>query len=234
MMNKEKKVKYYSIRASVMWLGVLLCALSIVCVTMLLFGERSGFHSETVYAEYGTITSELHDKEKCYLCGSSDDSMMDYYGKFDTIGIIGLNQWHILDLRLKEYDSEGNAVEKEGSSNDYGSMQGVKYSVSATPSRGMSNVTIESTDGMFNERVVEQHLCQECLDKVTGTLARDVVKGKEEYFPFCLVDFETLELYPVQSEKHSYFIRDYYVEVEQEESKVFIQVYYLLERNIKQ
>ena len=57
-MNKEKKVKYYSIRASVMWLGVLLCALSIVCVTMLLFGERSGFHSETVYAEYGTITSE--------------------------------------------------------------------------------------------------------------------------------------------------------------------------------
>ena len=121
-------------------------------------------------------------------------------------------------------------MEKEGSSNDYGSMQGVKYSVSATPSRGMSNVTIESTDGMFNERVVEQHLCQECLDKVTSTLARDAVKGKEEYFPFCLVDFETLELYPVQREKHSYFIRDYYVKVEQEGSKVFIQVYYLPER----
>ena len=159
---------------------------------------------------------------------------MDYYRKFDTIGIIGLNQWHILDLRLKEYDSEGNSVEKEGSSSDYGSMQGMEYSVSATPRRGMSNVTIESTDGMFNERVVEQHLCQECLDKVTDTLTRDVVKGQEEYFPFCLVDFETLELYPVQREKHSFFIRDYYVEVELEESKVFIQVYYLPERNIKQ
>lgn len=233
-MNKEKKDKYYSIRASVMWLGVILCVVSILCVAVLLLGERSGFHPQTVYAEHGTITSELRDKEKCYLCGTSDDSMMDYYRKFDTIGIIGLNQWHILDLRLKEYDSEGNSVEKEGSSSDYGSMQGMEYSVSATPRRGMSNVTIESTDGMFNERVVEQHLCQECLDKVTDTLTRDVVKGQEEYFPFCLVDFETLELYPVQREKHSFFIRDYYVEVELEESKVFIQVYYLPERNIKQ
>lgn len=229
-MNKEKKVKYYSIRASVMWFGVILCVVSIVCVTVLLLCGKDDFHPETVYAEYGSITSELRDKEKCYLCGSSDESIMDYYGKFDSIGIIGLNQWHILDLRLKEYDSEGNSVEKEGRSSDYGNMQGVEYSVSATPSRGMSNVTIESTDGMFNERVVEQHLCQACLDKVTGTLMRDVVKGQEEYFPFCLVDFETLELYPVQREKHSYFIRDYYVKVEQEGSKVFIQVYYLPER----
>ena len=97
-MNKEKKDKYYSIRASVMWLGVILCVVSILCVAVLLLGERSGFHPQTVYAEHGTITSELRDKEKCYLCGTSDDSMMDYYRKFDTIGIIGLNQWHILDL----------------------------------------------------------------------------------------------------------------------------------------
>lgn len=233
-MNKEKKVKYYSIRVSVMWLGAILCVVSIVCATVLLLCEKDDFHPKTVYVEYGSITSELRNREKCYLCGTSDDSMMDYYRKFDTIGIIGLNKWHILDLRLKEYDSGGNAVEKEGSSSDYGSMQGMKYSISATPSRGMSNVTIESTDGMFNKRVVEQHLCQECLDKVTDTLTQDVVKGQEEYFPFCLVDFETLELYPMQREKHSYFIRDYYVEVEQKELKVFIQAYYFPERNIKQ
>lgn len=233
-MNKEKKVKYYSIRASVMWLGAILCVVSIAYVTVMLLRGKNVFQLETVYAEYGSINSKLKEKEKCYLCGNSDESMMDYYRKFDTIGIIGLNQWHILDLRLKEYDSEGNFVEKEGSSNDCGSMQGVEYSVSAIPSRGMSNTIIESTDGMFNERVVEQHLCQECLDEVTGTLTRDVVKGQEEYFPFCLVDFETLELYPVQREKHSYFIRDYYVKVEQEGAKVFIQVYYLPERNIKQ
>ncbi len=228
-MNKEKKVKYYSIRISVIWLGVILCVVSIACVTVMLLRKRNGFQLETVYAEYGSITSKLKEKEKCYLCGNSDESMMDYYRKFDTIGIIGLNQWYILDLRLKEYDSEGNFVEKEGSSSDYGSMQGVEYSVSATPSRGMSNVTIESTDGMFNERVVEQHLCQECLDKVLGTLARDVVNGKEEYFPFCLVDFETLELYPMQREKQSYFIRDYWVEVECGK-EIEIAAYYLPEK----
>lgn len=228
-MNKEKKVKYYSIRASVMWLSVTLCVLSIVCTTVMFLGKRNVLQPETVYAEYGSITSKLKDEEQCYLCGTSDECTMDYYRKLDTIGIIGLNQWHILDLRLKEYDSEGNFVEKEGSSSDYGSMQGVEYSVSATPSRGMSNVTIESTDGMFNERVVEQHLCQECLDKVLGTLARDVVNGKEEYFPFCLVDFETLELYPVQREKQSYFIRDYWVEIECGE-EIEIAAYYLPEK----
>ena len=228
-MNKEKKGKYYSIRISVIWLGVILCVASIACVTVILLRKRNGFQLETVYAEYGSITSKLKEREKCYLCGNSDESMMDYYRKFDTIGIIGLNQWHILDLRLKEYDSEANFVEKEGSSSDYGSMQGVEYSVSATPSRGMSNATIESTDDMFDARIVERHLCQECLDKVTGTLTRDVVKGKEEYFPFCLVDFETLELYPVQREKQSYFIRDYWIEIECDE-KIEIAAYYLPEK----
>lgn len=228
-MNKEKKVKYYSIRASLMWLGVTLYVLCVVYTTVMLLAKRSDSQPETIYAEYGSITSKLKNKEQCYLCGSNDASMMDYYRKFDTVGIIGLNQWHILELRLKEYDNEGNFVEKEGSSSDYGSMQGMEYSISATPSRGMVNVRIESAGGMFDETMVEQHLCQECLDKVTGTLRRDVVKGKEEYLPFCLVDFETLELYPVQREAQSYFIRDYWVEIDCGE-EIEIAAYYLPEK----
>ena len=29
---------------------------------------------------------------------------MDYYRKFDTVGLISLNDWHVLDFQLKAYD----------------------------------------------------------------------------------------------------------------------------------
>ena len=54
--------------------------------------------------EYGHIDSKLENVDECYLCGNSSESLMGYYSKFDTVGIIGLNEWYVLDLRLKEYE----------------------------------------------------------------------------------------------------------------------------------
>lgn len=48
----------------------------------------------------------------------------------------------------------------------------------------------------FDPDLIQNHLCQGCFDKVTETLSTYQVKGgKEEYTPFVLVDFGTLELY---------------------------------------
>ena len=222
-------VRYYSIRASVFWCWVALCIVLISGLIISQNAEGGKTQQRTAYTEYGTIMTQLKNVNECYLCGDSNESMMDYYRKFDTVGIIGLNQWYILDLRLKEYDSEGNFVAKKGSSEDYGSMPTMKYGISAIPSRGMSSVTIQSTDGMFDETVIKKHLCQKCLDKVSNTLARDTVEGQEEYLPFCVVDFETLELYPLQREGHSYFVRDYWVQIESINDDVEIEVMHLPE-----
>ena len=84
---------------------------------------------------------------------------MGYYRKFDTVGIVELNEWYVLDLRLKEYDSEGNPTEdSSGTSTSFGNTSGMNYYVNAVPSRGMSNVTLESSNDTFDKSVIENNL----------------------------------------------------------------------------
>ena len=52
-------------------------------------------------------------------------------------------------------------------------------------------------------------------------------EGKEEYLPFCLVDFETLDIYPVQKMNRAYSVRDYWVELDYNDSEIELDVYYL-------
>ena len=75
------------------------------------------------------------------------------------------------------------------------------------------------------------NLCQECLDKVAVSLEGWKWKGeKKEAVPLCLVDFETLEIYPVQNSYSAYFIRDYWVEIEFDENQIEIKTFYLPKR----
>ena len=238
-MYKEKKVKYYQIRASLFWSVFIVVGLLFFIMSFALFKNRNvkaedigeSEHIETVHVEYGSISSKLKNTEECYLCGSHANSLMGYYRKFDTVGIIGLNQWYVLDLRLQAYDENGNKIDdSSGSTTSMGNTSGMDYYVSTIASRGRASATISSTDGMFNKKVVENHLCQVCLDKVTDTLDGYFEKGKEEYLPFCLVDFETLEIYPMQKMNVSYSIRDYWVELDHQDDEVEVKVYYLPER----
>lgn len=236
-MKEEKNIKYYRIRASVFWTAIIVTGLLFSVIICALFKSEntadtnSAEHIETMHMEYGSISSKLKNTEECYLCGSHANSLMGYYRKFDTVGIIGLNQWYVLDLRLQAHDENGNKIEdSSGSSTSMGNTSGMDYYVSTIASRGRASATISSTDGMFNKKVVENHLCQVCLDKVTDTLDGYFEKGKEEYLPFCLVDFETLEIYPMQKMNVSYSIRDYWVELDHQDDEVEVKVYYLPER----
>ena len=238
-MKEEKNIKYYRIRASVFWTAIIVTGLLFSVIICALFKSEnknaadtnSAEHIETMHMEYGSISSKLKNTEECYLCGSHANSLMGYYRKFDTVGIIGLNQWYVLDLRLQAHDENGNKIEdSSGSSTSMGNTSGMDYYVSTIASRGRASATISSTDGMFNKKVVENHLCQVCLDKVTDTLDGYFEKGKEEYLPFCLVDFETLEMYPMQKMNVSYSVRDYWVELDHQDDEVEVKVYYLPER----
>lgn len=237
-MNEQKKRAYYMIPKAVFWISitvvvVLVTAMSIKIIDLQDMNtvkvEESA--AETFHMEYGNIESMLENEEECYLCGNSNRSMMGYYRKFDTVGIIGLNEWYVLDLRLKEYDGSGNPIEaSSGASDSFGNTSGMNFNVKAIPSRGMASATISSSNGMFSKEEVQNNLCQECLNKVTATLEGDFEKGKEEYLPFCLVDFATLEIYPLQKRNGAYTVRDYWVELDHNESEITIDVYYLPER----
>ena len=48
------------------------------------------------------------------------------------------------------------------------------------------------------------------------------------YLPFCLVDFKTLDIYPVQKMNMAYSVRDYWVELDYNDAEIELDVYYLL------
>lgn len=229
-MKEKRKDKYYSFKASTFWIIIIVCVLLALWFLFIGCDKENDTKSVSEHVVHGAIISQLKNPDECYLCGHTDESLMDYYRKFDTIGVIGLNQWVIMDLRLKEYDSEGNYVKKEGSSSVHSSMQGVDYKIDSTPSRGKASATIKSTDGMFDETIVKKHLCQTCLDKVVSTLERYTVDGEKGFLPFCVVDFKTLDLYPVQQAEHSYFVRDYWVQVENVNDEIELEAFYLPEQ----
>lgn len=226
---------YYKIRKSVFWLfitiGIVLItvmALKILYLQNMDNVQAKSEEVETIHMKYGSIESKIENTEECYLCGNSNRSLMGYYRKFDTVGIIALNEWYVLDLRLKEYDEVGNPIESSsGTSSSFGNTSGMDFYVSATPSRGMASATISSSNGMFDKTTIQNNLCQECLDKVTDTLEGYFEKGKEEYVPFCLVDFATLDIYPIQKMNKAYSVGDYWVELDHEDSEIEIDVYYL-------
>jgi len=40
---------------------------------------------------------------------------MSYNKNFDTIGLISLNDWYVIDFPLKNYDENGNEIESAAS-----------------------------------------------------------------------------------------------------------------------
>ena len=235
-MKEPTEAKYYHIRASVFWTGLITLCLLFVFIHFSLFVNSKSTNDEEIqfnksYTTMDPIESKLHNTDECYLCGTAPESLMGYYRNFDTIGVIALNEWYVLDLRMQSYDENGNP-KKDISYSTMATTNtaGMKSSINATPSRGLSRATISSTNGMFDKSVVQNHLCQTCLDKVVDTMEGYFEEGKEEYLPFCLVDFSTLELYPMQKMNLGYTVRDYWIDLDHEDGEIELSAYYLPER----
>ena len=178
--NEEGK-RYYKIPKTGFWIGLCLMLAVIVGLgTLLILKAEVGAEEkpETYRTEHGSLVSTLDDIEECYLCGLNERSLMGYYRKFDTVGVIGLNEWSVIDLRLKEYDSDGIEITEDLSYNSstFGNSQGVSYQVDGNPARGMSRASLSSDKG-FDSTVIKENLCQTCLDKVTETLVTYQEKG---------------------------------------------------------
>lgn len=242
-MYKKRETRYYKIRVEVVW-GIVVGVLALL---MTVFGERrwSGNGDkeeietaqedmrEAIDVSFEGMKSELNDTKECYLCGNNDRSLMWYYRKFDTIGLISLNDWYVMDFPLKNYDRKGNEIVGDTSDNTtHGNTGGISYSRQGTISRGMAEIDVTlPQDYELDTGLLQKNPCQECLDKVAESLEYWKWEDEErEAVPLCLVDFETLEIYPMQNKYVAYFIRDYWIEMDFDENKVGVGAYYLPER----
>lgn len=227
-MWKKKKRKYYRSRAELLWLlagGMILLLLG-AYFKVELFEKwlKSGGLQDVSYEG----KSRLKDTGACYLCGSSDYSLIDSYRKFDTIGLISLNDWYVLKFRLMCRDDNGNEMNIEDvTSSMFGNTGEIIYSSESNFYGTMASIEVTMQEGYkLKMETLEEHLCQTCLDKVLESLEfRKWKHEKKEAVPLCLVDFKTLEIYSLQDWHRGCRIRDYWVEIEPEGNELTVEAY---------
>ena len=231
--------KYIKIRKDILW-KVLIALVIIILAGLLVFQIMGRIDksdsSDYIPVEYIDITyedlkSKITDKEDCFICGSPEMSLMPYYRKFDTIGIISLNDCYVIDLGLKEYDEVGKEITDGGNiSIRSTNLDNVKYTVDSNPSRGMADIEITVKENVrLDTNNLEKNLCSDCLPKVAEVLEHSYKKGEEkkETIPLCLIDFETLEVYSMQDFYRGYFVRDYWVQSDFIDDKIELEAFYL-------
>lgn len=239
MHGKKRMSNYYPVRAEILWGGVFLIGILFTVVFGEIYKEKfyNGLEleheqSESMEITYDHLESDLDDITQCYLCGNSNESLISYYRKFGTVGLISLNDWYVLNFHLKAYDENGIEIKESSSNNStWGRTKEVSYSSDGMTSRGMAWIDVTLPEKYkLDTKFLEKHLCSECLKKIAGSLEywKNETEDKEA-IPLALVDFDTLEIYSLQEYYHSYFIRDYYVEIDFKQNKVAVEVFYLPE-----
>lgn len=231
--------RYIKIRKDILW-KVCVIIIIVILAGLLAFQiynridkNKSDEYTPIEYVDvtYDHLTSKLSDSSECFICGNHEMSLMPYYRKFDTIGIISLTEWYVIDLGLKEYDEVGKEIKGDGNTSmRTTNLDNVKFSTTSTPSRGMASAKITPKDGStLNTKELEENLCADCLSKVAETLEHSYKKGegKEDTIPLCLIDFETLELHSMQGLYTGYFVRDYWVEFNFTDEYIELDSYYL-------
>lgn len=231
---EEWEKNYYQIRASVFWgiIGILVMLIGAAYFKDELYETWLQSNGQEDVSLVG-IESKLKDQESCFLCGNSNQSLMGYYRKFDTVGLISLNDWYVLDFHLKNYDENGVEVTDDGYGNiTFGNTGEIIYHCEGSPKSGMAFVDVTLQEDYKLNVEIQNNLCQECLDKVVESLDCTKWKNeKKEAVPLCLVDFETLEIYSLQGWHRGCRIRDYWVEIhsDNERDRIEMEVFRLLD-----
>lgn len=158
--------------------------------------------------------TKLTDQEECALCGSRKESMTGMFSGKDAIGIISVNDWYIMDLKIKSGNEKGNMPEDTEGKNTTRTTVGKNGRVlerSSESLRGISEIVVDyGEDRVLSMEKASQILCQSCLEKLSEAMEVKCEEGKEpEPVDLVLIDFETMELYSVQEQYTKKSIRDY-------------------------
>lgn len=179
--------------------------------------------------------------ENCFICSDSENSLISYYAKRDSIGIIHWNSQWISDTGVRAYDDDGNELFGNESmslmANSFGNGYGSVY-IRDMANRGISELSAYFSDtDCVNLEKLSGLLCQNCLDKVAEFYCDQKERGNNSHIGttgFSLIDFQTRELYPLSDPYRGYMIRDYYIQYDfqnnEDESYIDLTIFYAPER----
>lgn len=228
-MREREKKPYYRISPGVFW-GMIGSMIFLI----LGFAFKDTLYEEWVQSKgmekitFTEINSKLERDEDCYLCGENDYNFTREYQNAETIGVISLNDWYVLDFPVSS-SSETENEERSDSCLLLGKTGEMRYSVRSSFAGAKTSVEIMFPDKCkLKMEPVREHLCQSCLDKVSASLEFQKWKNeKKEAIPICLVDFKTLDIYSLQEWNISCKIRNCLVEMNREGNKMIINLYFL-------
>ena len=100
-------MKRYHYLCCVFLLGIILCSCQIETVE----SSNKNQQSEQKVKDETELKLSLQSsigKEQCFICGTPAGGLLDHYYKFDSIGIIHWADMSVTDIRIREYDDDGN------------------------------------------------------------------------------------------------------------------------------
>ena len=181
------------------------------------------------------------EAENCFVCGHLENSLIPYYAKRDSIGIIHWNSQWVSDTGVRAYDDNGKELFGNESTslmaNSFGDGYGSVY-IREMANRGISELSAYFSDtDCVNFEKLSGLLCQNCLDKVTAFYCDQKENGSNSHIGttgFSLIDFQTRKLYPLSDPCRGYMIRDYYIQYDiqenEDENYIDLTIFYAPER----
>lgn len=214
----------------------LICALTVIGCTQIK-ATTSQETQEYTEQEYQGIHVDSEVKKKdCCICGDNEKSLMSYYRKIDSVGVVCLNTMNISNTNVRIYDDNGNEIIHSDSMNHLFNSYGEKecsFSIAGCSNRGYAHVTLTyGEESVLNWEKIKTYLCQDCLDKVVDMYNNEMdSNGEDKRFPdVCLIDFQTNELYTLGKKYGGYMIRDYYIDIDHREDHDDLLIFYAPER----
>lgn len=182
--------------------------------------------------------SELFCKEDdtnvvndCALCGNRRDSLMGYYRRFDSIGIICINSWGINDSQVRCYDEDTGKekFDQPQSSTIFHSYGegGCSFMIQGMYERGIAEIDVNYGEKSVIDWIkLSERLCPGCMKKFKNMEGNEADLAEGQFRDVCLVDFKTGEVYSLADWHTWYMIRDYYVMIDHEDNSCHITIFY--------
>ena len=148
--------------------------------------------------------------EKCYLCGTPEQSLLPFYEGQTNLGIISLNTFEFVPIEINRYDDYGNLIEEPAGFSTT-SMQNTGengFTAYITPNhdRGYANATIYfENDKELNIDEAADFLCTECLNQTLEECWND------DPFGMGVINFETEEIRLLERNITAFMFDDFYV-----------------------
>ena len=162
--------------------------------------------------------------EECFVCGEPEGVLAKLYWGQDNLGILNLNTFDFMRLEINRYDDASKLIEEPTGFMQMKSLQcNESYAhASVNPDRGYANIQIQGQLNNIDDKAIQSHLCQVCLDAINNMYFGD--NPPEEY---AVIDFADKTIRPLMRNTTFFTMDNYSVDCDfKEDGSIDLLIFY--------